>query len=221
VEMCRHPGFHVLPLLWSLVLEMGIGCILGYLCGIILVHLTQRLKMPCEGLYQVLVIAMVLLSYGIAAVLGGSGFLAVYITGIVFGNARSVEREKYVPIYDAIAWLMQISMFLVLGLLAFPKQLPPVMSTGFILALFLCFVARPFSVFLSLALSKMSWKEKLLISWVGLRGAVPIILATYPLINSLPEAWTYFHIIFFIVLSSVLLQGLSIPWLAKKLNLQA
>jgi len=220
VEVLMHPHFNPLSLVWLLVLEMGIGGILGYAFGKGLVWLMGRLRLPCEGLYQVLCIAVVLLSYGVTAFLHGSGFLAVYITGIVFGNAHSIEREKFVPLYDAIAWLMQISMFLVLGLLSFPSQLPPIMSIGFMCAIFLCFVARPASVFLSLALSKLHWKEKVLISWTGLRGAVPIILATFPLLAKVPESETYFNIIFFIVLTSILLQGTSIPWLARKLNLK-
>jgi cell volume regulation protein A len=121
--------------------------------------------------------------------------------------------------YDGVAWLMQIIMFLTLGLLVFPSQIIPVMGVGLLISLFLMFVARPLSVFLSLSFFSLSYRDKLFISWVGLRGAVPIVFATYPLLAGIPQAGLIFHIVFFITLTSVLLQGTTLSVVAKWLKL--
>jgi cell volume regulation protein A len=136
------------------------------------------------------------------------------------GNADFVHRRSLTKFYDGLAWLMQITLFLVLGLLVFPTRLPPLTGVSVLMALFLVFVARPVSVFASLAFSRLDVRRKILISWVGLRGAVPIVLATFPLLAGVPHAELYFNVVFFTVLISVLLQGTTIRWVARKLRLQ-
>ncbi len=187
--------------------------------GVVL--LINRLKLESEGLYPVLTLAMVLMIYGLTATLGGNGFIAVYVSGLVIGNSIVVYKKSLIRFHDGIAWLMQIIMFLALGLLVFPSDLVTVMIPGLLIAFFLLLVARPIAVFLTLLPWKMPIKEKALVSWVGLRGAVPIILATYPLVAGVPDAAMIFNIVFFIVLASALIHGTSIPTVARWLDLAA
>jgi cell volume regulation protein A len=139
--------------------------------------------------------------------------------GIVLGNADFIHRRSLLRFHEALAWLMQIMMLLVLGLLVFPSRLPQVAGVSLLLSLFLVLVARPVAVLLSLAFAKLRFRQKLLIARVGLRGAVPIVLATFPFLAGLPRAELYFDVVFFIVLTSVLLQGTSIPLVARWLRL--
>jgi cell volume regulation protein A len=149
---------------------------------------------------------------------GGNGFLAVYLAGLVLGNSDFIHKRSLIRFHDGLAWLMQIMMFLTLGLQVFPSHLLQVLGAGLLTSAFLMFVARPISVFLTLLPVKMELREKVLVSWVGLRGAVPIILATFPLMAGLPEAEIIFNLVFFIVLTSVLLQGTSLPLVARWLK---
>ena len=210
---------------WSLIpiflQQVAVGTSLGWAAGKLGIFLINRLKLEYEGLYPVLTIAFILLTFGITQEWGGSGFLAVYLAGIVFGQGNFLHKKSLLLFHDGLAWLMQIAMFLSLGLLVFPKQLVSIMPLGIALSAFLIFVARPASVFASLAFSRFSYKEKTMISWIGLRGAVPVILATYPLLAGIPKANMIFNLVFFIVLSSILLQGTSIPFVAKWLKVDA
>lgn len=156
-----------------------------------------------------------------AATDGGNGFLAVYISGLVMGNRNFIHKNSLKRFHDGLAWLMQISMFLVLGLLVFPSRLVHVIGEGLAVSLLLMMVARPAGVFLITVLSGMTIREKTMVSWVGLRGAVPIILATFPLLAGIPKADMIFNMVFFIVLSSALLQGTTIPVIAKWLKVDA
>jgi cell volume regulation protein A len=144
--------------------------------------------------------------------------LSIYIAGLMMGNSNFIHKKSLIRFHDGIAWLMQICMFLTLGLLVFPSRLVAVLGSSLLITAFLMIVGRPVSVFLSLLFSPLGFREKTLISWVGLRGAVPIILATFPLLAGIREAETIFNIVFFIVLTSVLLQGTSIPLVARWLK---
>jgi cell volume regulation protein A len=169
-------------------------------------------------LYVILTLAMTLLSYAAVAMLGGNGFLAVYLAGIVVGSHNLVHKGSILRFHDGVAWLMQISMFLALGLLVFPMELLNVAPIGLLLALFLVFVARPLSVMAVLVWFRRSLPEMLMVAWAGLRGAVPIVLATFPLLAGVPDSAIIFNIIFFIVLVSVLLQGMTISWVSRRLG---
>lgn len=203
------------------VVQMTVGAVLGLGFGKTLVFLINRLKLSYEGIYSVFVLAFAALIYGATASMGGSGFLAVYVAGLVAGNDDFVQKRSLLRFFDGLAWLSQIAMFLTLGLLVFPSHIAPVIGIGLLTSVFLMLVARPLSVFLSLTFAKLNWKEKTFVSWVGLRGAVPIILATFPLIAGLPDAELIFNVVFFIVLTSALLQGWSIPVIARLLRLDA
>ena len=221
IALILTPGSSVLALVPMFVQQMVVGGLLGYGLGRFVVFLINRLKLESEGLYPVLSLAMVLLTYGLTATVGGNGFIAVYVAGLVMGNSIVVYKKSLIRFHDGIAWLMQIVMFLALGLLVFPSELVPVIIPGVLTAFFLILVARPVAVLLTLLPWKMPMNEKALVSWVGLRGAVPIILATYPLVAGVPDADMIFNVVFFIVLVSALVHGTSIPSVARWLGLAA
>lgn len=150
--------------------------------------------------------------------LGGNGFLAIYICAVYLGNQELIHKKTIFKMYDGLAWLMQIVLFLTLGLLVFPSQIVPLMGIGLLISIFLILVARPIGVFFSLVFFKMKVRQKLYISWVGLRGAVPIVFATYPLLAGIQKANMIFNIVFFIAVASVLIQGTTLSILAKWLR---
>lgn len=211
----------VIDLVPSFFLQMGLGAAAGYAIGRFLPWAINRLRLEYEGLYPVFTLAAVLLTYSATTVIGGNGFLAVYVAGIVIGNSDFLHKRSLKRFHDGLAWLMQIAMFIALGLLVFPSELPAVVGMGLAVSAFLMMVARPVSVFLGLSFSKLNWREKSMVSWVGLRGSVPIILATFPLVAGVPNADLIFNLVFFIVLTSVLLQGTSIPFVAKLFKVDA
>lgn len=218
VRLLTSPTASVVDLIPMFVLQMVFGAMLGYLFGRGAVAIVNRVRLESEGLYPVLTIALVLLTYSATTTLGGNGFLAVYLAGLVMGNSGLIHRRSLLRFHDGLAWLMQIAMFLTLGLLVFPSRLLPVVGGGLLLSAFLILVARPVSVFLSLLASRIGWREKSMVAWVGLRGAVPIILATFPLLAGIPQAGTIFDLVFFIVLTSVLIQGTSLALVARWLG---
>jgi cell volume regulation protein A len=205
----------------SPVMQLVVGAAVGYGAGLFLVWTINRLNLSDQGLYPVATIALVLLTYSVTTLLGGNGFLAVYMTGVVKGNRPFVYQDMIVGFHDGIAWLMQIIMFLTLGMLSVPYQaeLFSIASVAFAIALFLMFVARPISVFVSLAWTKMPFREKLFVAWVGLRGSVPIVLATFPLAVGMTQAGEIFTVVSFVVVTSVLIQGFSLATVARWLNL--
>jgi cell volume regulation protein A len=211
--------------LWELglafVLQMVVGGLCGYGMGRGMTWLVNRLPLRQEGLYSVLTLALVLLVYGLTSLLRGNGFLAVYVAGIVMGNRNFIHKRSLLRFHEGIAWLMQISMFLTLGLFVFPSRLIPVAPMGLILSLFLLVIARPLSVYGALAFTRFKFAEQTMVAWAGLRGAVPIILATFPLLAGVPGADIIFHLIFFVVLTSVIIQGMSIGWMAQWLKVNA
>ena len=159
-----------------------------------------------------------MLTYGATTWVGGNGFLAVYLAGLVMRKNDFLHRRSITRFHEGLAWLMQISMFLALGLLVFPSELVPVIGVGLLVSVFLILVARPLSVLLALLPGKLALREKALISWVGLRGAAPIILATFPLVAGINHSDTIFNLVFFIVLTSVLIQGTTIIPVARLLG---
>ncbi|WMJ75009.1 potassium/proton antiporter [Cytophagaceae bacterium ABcell3] len=209
----------VLSLIPLFFLQMGLGLFAGAVSGKVLVILINKLKFPVEGFYSVFTLAFAVFTYALTTTFQGSGFLAVYVAGVIVSNNEIVFKRSLFRFFDGLAWLSQIVMFLTLGLLVYPSQVVQVTGLGIMISLFLIFVARPAGVFLSLAFFNFKLKEKLLISWVGLRGAVPIILATFPLLAGIPEAGWIFNVVFFIVLTSSLLQGWTLPAAAKLFKL--
>ncbi|PKG31385.1 cation:proton antiporter, partial [Methanoregula sp.] len=173
------------------------------------------------GLSAVITLATSLFIYSIRSIMGGTGFLAVYVAAPVIGNSSIVHKRSLIRFHEGIAWLMQITMFLALGLFVFPSQLLPILVPGIIISLVLIFIARPVAVYLALYPWKMNPHEKIMVSWVGLRGAAPIVLATFPLLAAVPQAHSIFNLVFFIVITSAILHGTSIPLVARMLDLSA
>jgi len=209
-----------LPLLWLFLLQMSVGAVAGLVVGRLGVEANSRINLDAAGLYPVMMAAVGFLAFGIAASVGGSGFLAVYIAGIVLGNHRIVFQRGILLFTDGMAWLGQIVMFTVLGLLSFPSRIMAVAPAGLALAAVLILVARPIAVFATLPLFRFNLRETILIAWVGLRGAVPIILATYPLLAGLPDGRLLFNVVFFAVLVSAITQGWTLPRVAARLGLE-
>jgi potassium/hydrogen antiporter len=209
----------LLQLAASFVLQMGLGAALGYAFGRGMAWVINRVDLEHDGLYPVLSLTLVLLTFGATAYLGGSGFLAVYIAGLVLAHRAYIHKRSLTRFHDGLAWLMQIAMFLTLGLLVFPSQILPVLGVAVLVTAFLTLVARPLSVYVSLFRSRFSLREQTLIGWAGLRGAVPIILATFPLVAGVPGGEEVFNIVFFVVLASTLVQGTTIPAFARWLRL--
>lgn len=203
----------------SLVIQLVVGAVAGYLFGKIAVGVVNRINIDNESLYPIFILATAFLTFSATTLCKGNGYLAVYIAGLVVGNAKIVHKKSIGTFFDGFAWLWQIVMFLTLGLLVNPHELLPVASIGLTVGIFMILIARPVSVFLCLLPYKnFDVKGKLYISWVGLRGAVPIIFATYPLITGLNHAGLFFNVVFFITILSLLIQGTTVTLAAKWLN---
>lgn len=204
----------------NLTLQFVLGGFFGYIAGLFLPSIINRMRLSVWGLYPVFMLAVVLLLFGFTSKLGGNGYIAVYVAGIFANKKEFVYKKNLVGFFDGVAWFMQVCIFLILGLLVFPNQLFDVALISLILSLILMFIARPASIFLLLIFSKFTIKEKTFISWVGFRGAVPIILATYPVIADIENAQMMFNIVFFMVLISVLIQGATIGKISKILDIR-
>ncbi|MEH6789527.1 potassium/proton antiporter [Parasphingorhabdus sp.] len=216
------PDASPLTLVPGFVVEMAMGAGIGLATGYLLPEILKRAQYRHGGLAFVISIAGALIAYGLAEMLGGNGFLAAYVAGLVAGNRVYAARRILSTFQDGMAWLAQVVMFLTLGLLVTPSNLAGVIVPGLAITFILMFVARPISVFLCLApFRRFDWRAKLFVSWAGLRGAVPIVLATFPMVAGVPGAFTIFNIVFFVVLLSSMIQGPTINWLANRLGLVA
>lgn len=212
-------GMNIGEALLSLVVQLLVGGIAGYIFGRIAVYVINKININNESLYPILLLATAFFTFAATTLCKGNGYLAVYIAGLIVGNAKIVHKKSMGTFFDGFAWLWQIVMFLTLGLLVNPHELLPVASIGLAVGLFMIIIARPASVFLCLLPFKnFDLKGKLYISWVGLRGAVPIIFATYPLIAGVEHAGLIFNIVFFITILSLLIQGTTVTYAAKLLD---
>ncbi|WPF89407.1 potassium/proton antiporter [Cyanobacterium aponinum AL20118] len=211
--------FNPTVIIFSLLLQILIGSFFGYYGGLLMVWVINRIQLASDGLYPVCAFGLLLMIFSITAFARGNPFLAVYIIGIVFSNSNVLKKELIISFHDGLSWLMEITMFLTLGLLVFPSDLLSNISVGIAIALFLILIARPISVFLCLApFSKYKQADKLFVSWVGLRGAVPIVLSIMPITQGFEYADQIFNLVFFLVIISVLIQGLSLTPMARFLK---
>lgn len=198
--------------------QLVFGGIAGYLAGRLSTLVINRIRLGYEGLYSVLVVTLMFFTFSATDFIGGNGFLAVYIAAVYIGNQNLTHKNTIIKFFDGFDWLMQIILFITLGLLCFPSQIIPFIGTGLLISAFLIFIVRPASVYLCLLPFNVKNRYKLYISWVGLRGAVPIVFATYPILAGVEKASVIFNIVFFISFTSLLIQGTSLAKVAKWLD---
>lgn len=207
---------------WSIIplfiQQMALGAGAGYLFGHISKWVINKIHLDFEGLYPVLVIALMFFTFSFTDFIGGNGFLAIYLCSVFLGNQDLIHKKTILKMYDGLAWLMQIILFLTLGLLVFPSQIVPQIGLGLLISVVLIVVARPLAVWISLLPFQMKARRRWYLSWVGLRGAVPIVFATYPLLAGIDKADMIFNVVFFISLTSVLLQGTTLGTMAHWLH---
>jgi cell volume regulation protein A len=213
------PGTKPISFIPALLIQMPIGLLVGVLVGKATIRLINWLRLEFDGLYSVITIASCAVVLGVTPLIGGNEFIAVYAAGVTLGSGIFVHKTSLIRFHDGLAWLFQIIVFLALGLLVFPKHLTTMIGPGVLFALFLVFVARPFSVLVALGFAKVDWRSKFFISWAGLKGAFPIILATYPVLAKLERGEYIFNLVFFAVFASVSIQGLLLRSVGRALNI--
>src|SRR4051794_1013391 len=218
IEKLMHPDYGIADFLWLFVRQIAIGGAVGLAVGYVFTFALREARLATAGLYPVATLASVALAFGAADTAHGSGFLAVYITGLMLGSAAIPAKQTIATFHEGMAWVAQLSMFLVLGLLVFPSDLGAVALEGTVLALVLVLLARPLATIVCTAPFGFTLREQAVLGWAGLRGAVPVVLATFPVIDGIPRSHEFFNIVFFVVLLSTILQGTTFEPLAKRLG---
>jgi cell volume regulation protein A len=218
IKCIQHPSYGADDMSLLLAREVGIGLVVGLGGGWLAVNALRRMRLATEAAYPLATLSVAAVAYGAAASLHGSGFLAVYLVGLLVGNGPIPAKRAVRFFHQSLAGLAEVTMFLVLGLLVFPSQLGSVALEGTVLALVLVFVARPIATLAATAFGPFSLQERSAIAWAGLRGAVPVVLATFPVIAGVPRSLEFFNIVFFAVLLSTLLQGASVESVARALG---
>ena len=218
IEWILHPGYGVADMLALFAQQLGIGVLAGVAIGWLAMKAFESVRLSTPGLYPVASLATAALAFGAADTLGGSGFLAVYLAGLALGSAELPARRTVTAFHEGMAWVAQLAMFLTLGLLVFPADLDEVAWKGTLLALVVVFIARPLATLVATFGSGFDLREKALLGWAGLRGAVPVVLAIFPVIDEVPQSEEFFNIVFFAVLLSTVLQGSTIDVVARRLG---
>jgi potassium/hydrogen antiporter len=219
IEWIQQPDYGVADMAGLLALKLVLGVAIGLAMGWLAVRILDRITLPTDGIYPVATIAVAALAYGLAEVAHGSGLLAVYLTALALGSARIPAKRTVVSFHEGLGWVSQIALFILLGLLIFPSELGDIALKGIALSAVLIFVARPIAAFIATALAPLNVRERLMLGWAGLRGATPIWLATFPVVAGIRSGDEEFAIVFFVVVSSTLIQGASFEPLARRLGL--
>jgi cell volume regulation protein A len=219
IEWIQQPGFGLADMAGLLTLKLGIGIVVGVAIGKFAVYALDKARLPTDGIYPVATIAIAALAYGLAEVAHGSGLLAVYLAALALGSARIPARRTIVAFHEGLGWVAQISLFILLGLLVFPSRLDDVALKGLALSAVLILVARPVATFVATTFAPLNVREKAMLGWAGLRGATPIWLATFPVVAGIAGGEQEFAIVFFVVVTSTLVQGASFEPLATWLGL--
>jgi potassium/hydrogen antiporter len=209
--------------LWELALmfmqSVIFGAVIGFVFGNIFTKLVRLIKLEVDGLYPVLLLGIAVFTFACSEMVGGNGFLAVYIAALIMGNRLLLYKRSQTKFFDGLAWLMQVVMFIILGLFTLPNEFLATAGISFLTAVIIIFVSRPIAVFTSLIPFNVDFKSKIFLSWTGIKGAVPIVFAFYPLVYQIPGALFVFNTVFFVTIISLLLQGSTIYFVADKLNL--
>ncbi|MDX9881303.1 MAG: potassium/proton antiporter [Prolixibacteraceae bacterium] len=217
--LITNPDQSMVSLIPLFLKQMVFGGLVGIGMGKLMQWLINKIKLDVDGLYSVLLMGLMLFTFSATDYIGGNGFLAVYLSAFTLGNTDFIHKRSLTKHFDGWAWLMQIVLFLTLGLQVFPSQVVPYIGIGLLISVFLIVIARPVTIFLVLLPFRFNFRSKVFLSWVGLRGAVPIVFATYPLALGLPNSGIIFNVVFFISITSVLIQGTTIPFAARLLRL--
>lgn len=218
IKLNAVPNYWIVAL--QVIVQLIIGALVGYGMGKLSVYLINHIKIGNDSLYPILVLTLCIFIFSLTYFVKGNGYLAVYVAGLTIGNGKFMHKRSSLKFFDGLAWLSQLIMFLTLGLLVNPRELVPIIIPGLIISFSMIFITRPLTVFLCLLpFRKMPFRDKTYVSWVGLRGAVPIIFAIFPLTEGVPHARLIFNIVFFCTLVSLLVQGTSLPVIAKWLKL--
>ncbi len=217
-EWILHPEYGLADMAAEFVMELTIGLAVGLSVGFAAVWSLRRVTLASAGLYPVTSIAVVAVAFGLGDTLHGSGFLSVYIAGLILGTASTPARRTIATFHDGLSWVAQLTMFLVLGLLVFPAELPGFALQGTVLAILSAVLARPLAVIIASSFSGFEFREQIVLGWAGLRGAVPVVLATFPVLAEVPRSDDFFNIVFFAVLLSTILQGSTFQELARRLG---
>ena len=218
IDWIQGPSYGALDMALLLLRQLGIGLAVGVAVGWLGVQGLRRARLGTPGAYPLGTIGIAAVAFGAAATVHGSGFLAVYLAGLIVGGATIPAKATVKIFHQGLGWVAQVTMFLVLGLLVFPSQLSDVALKGTLLALILAFVARPVAALVATAFGGYTLNERLVLGWAGLRGAVPVVLATFPVIEGIPHSVEFFNIVFFAVLLSTLVQGATFEPLAQRLG---
>src|SRR6201999_2707793 len=219
IEWIQQPGYGAADMVGLIALKIAVGIVIGLLFGRAAVWFLSRVELPSDGIYPVATIAAAALAYGVSEVAQGSGLLAVYLTALALGGARIPAKRSVVSFHEGLGWVSQIGLFILLGLLVFPGDLGSIAAKGLALSAVLIFVARPLATFAATAFTSFNVREKVMLGWAGLRGATPIWLATFPVVAGVRAGEEEFAIVFFVVVTSTLVQGASFEPLAKRLRL--
>ena len=221
IQFIQSSGMGVPQILGSFAIQFIVGAATGYFLGKLAILMLNRLNIDNQALYPILLLSFVFFTFSITDLLKGNGYLAVYIAGMMVGNNKIMHRKEIYTFMDGLTWLFQIIMFLCLGLLVNPHEMLEVAVVALLIGVFMIVVGRPLSVFLCLLPfgKRITLKSRLFVSWVGLRGAVPIIFATYPVVADVPGAHVIFNIVFFITIVSLVIQGTTVSWVARLLGL--
>ena len=215
IEWIQEPGFGLTDMVGLLALKLAVGIAIGWLVGRLAVAALNTTRLPTDGIYPVATLAIAALSFGLAEVAHGSGLLATYLTALALGGSGIPARRTVVAFHEGLGWVAQIALFILLGLLVFPSELDDVALKGLALSAVLIFVARPVATFVATALAPLNVREKAMLGWAGLRGATPIWLATFPVVAGVGAGEELFAIVFFVVVTSTLVQGASFEPLAQ------
>ena len=219
IEWIQVPGYGLADMASLLALKLALGAVVGLALGRVAVAALDRAQLPTDGIYPVATIAIAGLAFGLAEVVHGSGFLAVYLTALALGSARIPARRTIVAFHEGVGWVAQIGLFILLGLLVFPNTLGDVAWQSLALSAVLIVIARPLAAFLATLLSPLNVRERAMLGWAGLRGATPIWLATFPVVAGVGSGENLFSIVFFVVVTSTLIQGATFEPLARRLGL--
>jgi cell volume regulation protein A len=219
IEWIQNPGYGPADMAGQLALKLAIGAAVGIILGKLAVAVLDRVRLPTDGIYPVATIAIAALAYGLAEVAHGSGLFATYLTALALGSSNMPARRTVVAFHEGIGWVAQIGLFILLGLLVFPATLGDVALEGLALSALLILVARPLAAFVATLFSQLDLRERAMLGWAGLRGATPIWLATFPVVAGVGAGQELFSIVFFVVVSSTLVQGASFEPLAARLGL--